>query len=117
MKSRRRVEECRGIISALGSPGLGALISGPKIAPGGGSQGSDGLGVRVPPPLNTRGIPRSARAQDEDLEGGYRESHQSRHLLSAKGNSGGGMSSGSQGHWRLDVSREASAIGGVILRF
>ena len=68
-----------GIISALGSPGLGALMSCPQIPPGG-SQGSDGLGVRVPPPVNKRGIPGPARAQDEDLEGGHRESHRSQHL-------------------------------------
>ena len=105
-----------GIISALGSPGLGALMSCPQIPPGG-SQGSDGLGVRVPPPVNKRGIPGPARAQDEDLEGGHRESHRSQHLRSARGDSGGGMSSGSQRHWRLDIRGGASEIGGEILRF
>ena len=105
-----------GIISALGSSGLGALMSCPQTPPGG-SQGSDGLGVRVPPPVNKRGIPGPARTQDEDLEGGRRESHRSQHLRSARGDSSGGMSSGSQRHWRLDIRGRASEIGGEILRF
>ena len=67
--------------------------------------------------VNTRGIPRPARAQDEDLGRGNRESLRSRHLLSARDDSHGGMSSGSQGHWRLDIRGEASEIGGEILRF
>ena len=73
-------------------------------------------GVRVLPLVNKRGIPRPARAQDEDLEGGHRESHRSRHLLSVRGDSRGGMSSGSQRHWRLDIRGRASEIGGEILR-
>ena len=72
--------------------------------------------MRVPPLINTRGIPGSARAQDEDLEGGHRESHRSRHLLSVRGDSRGGMSSGSQRYWRLVIRGGASEIGGEILR-
>ena len=34
VKSRMRVEECQGNISALGSPGLGALMSCPQMTPG-----------------------------------------------------------------------------------
>ena len=50
------------------------------------------LDVRVPPLFNTKGIPGSARAQDEVLEGGYKEPHRSLTLLSALGRPGGKMS-------------------------
>ena len=50
------------------------------------------LDVRVPPLVNTRGIPRSASDQDEVPEGGYKEPHRSLTLLSALGHPGGRMS-------------------------
>ena len=50
------------------------------------------LDVRVPPLVNTKGIPGSARAQDEVPEGGYKEPHRPLTLLSALGRPGGRMS-------------------------
>ena len=67
--------------------------------------------------VNTRGIPRPARAQDENLEGGNRESHRSWNLLSATGDSHVDMSIGSQRHWRLDIRDRASETGEEIPRF
>ena len=116
VKSRRRAEECPGHHLSSGKPWAWSPDVMSTDSPWG-SQGSDGLGVRVPPPVNTRGILRPARAQDEDLEGGHREPHRSRHLRSARGNSVRGMSSESQRHWRLDRRGGASEIGGEILRF
>ena len=73
--------------------------------------------MRVPPLVNRIGIPRPARAQDEDLDGGHKESHRSQNLLSSQGDSGGDVSTRSQRHWRLDIRGEASEIGGESLRF
>ena len=73
--------------------------------------------MKVLPLVNTRGIPGPARAQDEDLDGGHKESHRSQNLLSSQGDSGGDVSTRSQRHWRLDIRGEASEIGGESLRF
>ena len=73
--------------------------------------------MRVPPLINTRGIPGSARAQDEDLERGHRESCRSQDLLSAQANSGGCISTRSQGHWGIYIRGRTSYTGDEILGF
>ena len=72
--------------------------------------------MSVPTPVKTRGITRPARAQDEDLGEGQGIPKVPAPAVNLV-ESGGGMSAGSQRHWRLDIRGEASETGGKILRF